>query len=112
MPCSGLCCLYHRKRPQVCAGNGHEDGLQLPHFYLCVNCANNYSLAGCEFLSLGGLNCMLILGRVLPTDEITLAFTVWNRSCQKISNKNTVSLTLTEQEVWCEPLFWQSDETS
>lgn len=75
MPCSGLCCLYHRKQPQVCAENGNEVDLQLPHFFLCVNCADNFSLTGCEFLSLGGLNYMPILGRVLPTDKITLTFT-------------------------------------
>lgn len=55
---------------------------------------------------------MPILGSILPTDKITLAFTVWNRSCQKISYKNTMSLTLTEQEVECEPRFCRSGEIS
>lgn len=47
--------------------NSHEDGLQVPHFLLSANCGDNYSLKECEFLSLGGLNYVPILGRVLPT---------------------------------------------
>lgn len=92
--------------------NSHEDGLQVPHFLLSANCADNYSRKECEFFRLGGLNYVPILGRLLPTDKIALVFALWNRSCQKISYENTVSLTLTEREVWCEPRFCHSDEIS
>lgn len=94
MLCCGLCHLYYRKQPEVCAGNGCEGGLQLPYFLLCVSCADNYSLPRCELLSLRWLNYMPSLGRILqaPTDKTTVAFTGWSGSHQKISYKNIVSL--------------------
>lgn len=52
--CLGLASAIstYRKQPQVCAGNRPEDGLQSPHFLLCVSCADNYSFPRCDFDSI------------------------------------------------------------